>query len=377
MNILGVHLTLFIGVSGPPLPVPLAIAQALRDVNVSHNDQGSSGFQMTFDIGRSGPLDLRDYALLGNPLLKPFNRVILVVRFALAPEVLMDGIITNIQMSPSEEPGSSRLTVTGEDVSVMLDLRQRNQPFTAFSDYMKITQIINQYRVTYGFIGPTPPPDIRAMSPRNPLEKRDEQQVSLTDRAYIQELANRYGFVFYVTPGPAPNFNTVHWGIPERLTIPQPALSVNMGPATNVKTINFSYDAMKPLEVSYPSDNETHVSIGSPSFTRMIPLARDRARPRRSVSLTSNSGATAQVQAQGMVDSSYDGVVSANGELDALRYERILKPRGLVGLRGVGDTYDGLYYVKSVSHNISKGQYKQNFSLTREGTGTLSPLIIP
>jgi len=60
-----------------------------------------------------------------------------------------------------------------------------------------------------------------------------------------------------------------------------------------------------------------------------------------------------------------------------LRYGDLLRPRGIVGLRGAGFTHDGLYYVKSVSHTISKGQYKQRFTLTREGTGALTPVVIP
>jgi len=377
MNILGVHITLLIGVAGPPLPVPLEISQALKDVNVSHNDQGTSGFQITFQIGRSGPLDLIDYALLRNPLLKPFNRVILLVSFDLVPEVLMDGIITNIQMSPSEEPGASTLTITGEDVSVMMDLEQKNQSFPVLSDYLKVFTIVGQYSAKYGLIPPLPPTDIAPMTPENPFEQIPQQARNLTDRGYIQELAGRYGYVFYITPGPVPLVNTVHWGIPERLTFPQSALSVNMGNASNVKSINFSYDALKPQEVSYAKDENSTSSINSPSFTRMIPLARNRAEARKKISLTGYSGDIAKNEAQGMVDSSFDSVITANGELDALRYKRLLQPRSLVGLRGVGDTYDGLYYVKTVSHKISKGQYSQSFTLTREGTGTLSPFIIP
>jgi hypothetical protein len=377
MNILGAHIILMIGASGPPQPVPFEISQALKDVNVSHNDQGSSGFQISFHIGRSGPLDLIDYALLRSPLLKPFNRVILLVSFALVPEVLMDGIITNIQMSPSEEPGASTLTITGEDVSVMMDLEQKSQSFPVLSDYLKVLKIIGQYSADYGLVPPLPPIDIAPMIPDNPFEQILQQPRNLTDRGYIQELAGRYGYVFYVTPGPLPLVNTVHWGIPDRLTIPQPALSVNMGYASNVKSINFSYDALKPQEVSFANDDNSTEVVDSPSYTSMIPLARDRAKARKKISLTGFFGDDAKTQAQGMVDSSFESVVTANGELDALRYQRLLQPRGLVGLRGAGDSYDGFYYVKSVSHSISIGQYTQSFSLTREGTGTITPFIIP
>ncbi len=85
----------------------------------------------------------------------------------------------------------------------------------------------------------------------------------------------------------------------------------------------------------------------------------------------------AKIRAQSAVDQSFDEIVTANGELDALRYNKLLRPRALVGLRGVGRTYDGLYYVKSVTHNVSKGRYTQSFSLAREGTGTTTPFVMP
>jgi hypothetical protein len=39
-------------------------------------------------------------------------------------------------------------------------------------------------------------------------------------------------------------------------------------------------------------------------------------------------------------------------------------------VRGAGQYYDGNYYVKSVTHNIKRGEYKQNFTLTRGGIGS-------
>jgi hypothetical protein len=69
--------------------------------------------------------------------------------------------------------------------------------------------------------------------------------------------------------------------------------------------------------------------------------------------------------------------IQATGELDTTRYGAVLKARSLVGVRGVGQGYDGFYYVKQVTHRIKKGQYKQSFTLVREGRGTLTPLVLP
>jgi hypothetical protein len=58
-----------------------------------------------------------------------------------------------------------------------------------------------------------------------------------------------------------------------------------------------------------------------------------------------------------------------------LRYGRMLKARGLVGVRGAGSSYDGLYFVKSVTHQIKPGEYKQSFQLAREGLISITPAV--
>lgn len=69
--------------------------------------------------------------------------------------------------------------------------------------------------------------------------------------------------------------------------------------------------------------------------------------------------------------------VSCEGSLDVTRYGGVLQARQLVGVRGAGPAFDGLYYVKSVTHKIKRGSYKQNFMLTRNGlvstVSTVSP----
>jgi len=63
-------------------------------------------------------------------------------------------------------------------------------------------------------------------------------------------------------------------------------------------------------------------------------------------------------------------VVTGSGQLDVLRYGRVFKARQLAAVRGAGNYYDGKYYVKSVTHNIKRGEYKQSFTLARGGLGS-------
>ena len=67
--------------------------------------------------------------------------------------------------------------------------------------------------------------------------------------------------------------------------------------------------------------------------------------------------------------------VFGTGKLDVMRYGRLLRSRKLVGVRGAGLPFDGLYYVKSVTHEIERGAYKQSFSLARNGLISTIPTV--
>jgi hypothetical protein len=380
--VLGVHLSLLIG---PTLPLPATadIAEAVQTVSVTQNDEGRSGFQIVLQVGRSGPTDLVDYRLLLNPLLRPFNRVIVTVLFDALPQVLMDGIITNRQFSPGNQPGLGTLTLTGEDVSVMMDLKKKRANYIAMSEPLIALAIIASYP-QYGLIPVVIPP--AAIDQPLPTDRTPVQQA--TDLEHLKSIGERFGHVFYVESGPVPGLNTAYWGPPQRSAIPQRALTVSMGPQTNVESINFTYNGLAATIVDDEiQDKILNVKIPVKTFasTRLPPLALMPALPTqlpnvRTTLLEQGSGLTvmeAYSRAQGITDKSVDNVATAQGELDGLQYGGVLKPRGVVGVRGAGFTHDGLYYVKSVSHSISKGQYKQRFSLTREGTGPLTPMVVP
>jgi len=67
--------------------------------------------------------------------------------------------------------------------------------------------------------------------------------------------------------------------------------------------------------------------------------------------------------------------VTANGSLSVMRYGRMLKARRLVGVRGAGIAYDGLYYVSKVTSTISRGRFDQRFELTRNGLVSITPRV--
>lgn len=375
MSIFGLHLQLLMG-TPVPLPAPLRVNEALVSVEVTAKDSDRSGFQMVFQVGR-GLADRKDFALMREAALKPFSRVVLSALFGVTPVPIMDGIITKQQLAPSDEPGASKLTITGEDVSVMMDLTKNQRAYPQLGDSFAVALILTPYILEVGIIPQVMPPTDALMQPVT--EQVRSQTVHETDLGHIKKLAAKHGFVFYVDPGPLPLQNTAYWGPPQRLSPPQPALSVNMGSGSNVETISFSYGELAPTAMKFTNADGTEVTVEgadrTPALAARIPPAR-----RLDFLPAGASGerdAAKRVRAQGLVNKSFDEVVTAEGTLDALRYGRILKPRSIVDVRGAGDSFDGCFYVKSVTHmiDIHKGQYKQKFSLTREGLGTTRPLV--
>jgi hypothetical protein len=379
MTLLGVRVTLLIGPT-VAVPAPPPVIQALRAVEVTHKDEGHSGFSVTFDVGRSGPADVLDYALVANPLLKPFNRVIVIVTFNVTPHVLMDGIIARQELAQGQQPGTATLTVKGLDVSVMMDRNVRSAEHPAQDETIIANKLIASY-AQYGLIPMVIPP--LALDPPIPIERTPVQQV--TDLEFLRQLAGRHGYVFYVTPGPAPFTNTAYFGPKVRPGLPQRAITVNMGPETNATLDEARDDALgaKRVEgrVQDRLTNQTvpvqsTVPLRVPLATQpgwLVNMANARVEQQRASGLNAMQ---AMGRAQGAMEASID-TVKLEGELDAGSYGGVLQARGLVGVRGAGYQYDGFFYVKKVTHKIELGKYRQRFLLTREGTGSTTPAVIP
>ncbi len=379
MSLLGVRLTLLVGPT-VPVPAPLILTESFAEAKVTHADTGRSGFQLTFRAGRGGPMGALDYPAVALPLLRSFNRVILVAWFSVAPRVLMDGIITRSELQPGDKPGQAKLVVTGEDVAVMFDLTERSAEHPAQDESIIALKIMASY-AQYGIVPMVIPPPV--IDPPIPIERVPVQQG--TDLDYLEQMARRHGYVFYISPGPLPGMNLGYWGPPVRVGLPQRAITVNMGAETNATLGAFQSNALAPTMVDgQVQDRSTNRAIPVRTFGSLRPpLATQPAwlvnQPNvRTTQLRDSGLSTAQAyaRAQGTVEEASDAV-TVDGELDVGRYGDVLTARSLVGVRGAGYQHDGFWYVKRVTHEIKPGAYKQSFSLGREGLGSTTPAVVP
>src|SRR6185312_12538378 len=372
VGLLGIRLQILIGQPDVPLPAPYEVVDSLVSLRVTNNDRQRDAFQKDFNLGRDS---LLEYGLLRSGVLDVPNRVIIMALFGGLPQVLIDGIITDHQVIPSSEPGRSQLRVMGEDISVKLSFEDQN----ATHPHQKDSDIVKKILGAAGFV-----PDVTETND-TPSDKERIPTQQVNNLKYIRRLAQRNGFVFFVEPTDIPGINIAYWGPEKRQGAPQPALSLNMGPQTNVDTpINFRFNALGPSEAEVSIvDPFTKLAIQIPALSAFLPsLTSKQTKPlRKTFSRDTANLSFAQALLRLFTSSSETSdVIEATGEVDAVRYGRALRARRLVDVRGAGQSYNGTYYVKQVVHEIKRlptGAYKERFSLTRDGRGATGTSILP
>ncbi len=370
----GLYLTLLMGPM-VPLPAPKVLMDAFTEATVTVASGQQSGFQLTFTLADRSPLQTL-MLLIGNTPLQTW-RVVIMVTISGLPQVVMDGIVQHHEVQPDAMTGSAKLIVTGKDLSALMDLQQfQGLPFPAMSPDVRVLTILGKY-AAFGvlpLVTPVLEPDVPVPTQQIPAQQG-------TDFAYINQLAQENGYVFYLTPGPLPGTSQAYWGPEIRIGIPQPALNVNMDSWTNVESLNFRYapdTAVTPIVNIQDETSGATIPMPIPSVNPLSPpMGLAIPIPQRTEQMTTAANLTpSQALAQGIAKAVQTGdVVTGSGTVDVLRYGQVLNSRQLVGVRGAGIAFDGLYYVDSTTHTLKKGSYKQSFSLKRNGLISTTPLV--
>lgn len=194
------------------------------------------------------------------------------------------------------------------------------------------------------------------------------------DLAYVNWLADRVGYVFYMQPGPDVGTSFAYWGPEVKVGTEQSALSLDFDSHSTLDDVSFSYDATKatlPVIFIQEKFSRAPIPIPIPDITPLSPpLGLIPALPLKIEPI----GETAkynplQAAVIGLAKAARASgkVVTAKGTLDVRNYGRLLEPRRLVGVRGAGRAFEGLYYVDSVTSRIERGSFKQDFELSRNG----------
>jgi hypothetical protein len=362
---------------GPAIavPVPRLVLDALDSVTVqigSGDTQG--GFELSFTVDRRSPLTT--LFLVAGGAIPPVLRVCLVVTVNGTSEVIMDGVMTNHELRTSG--ANPTLVIKGKDLSALMDwIELDGLPYPAMPPVVRVLAALSKY-IPLGVIPETIPSIIEDVP--IPIEAIPRHQG--TDYAYIKGLAHEAGYVFYLDPGPVPNTSKAYWGPEIRVGVPQPALNLDLDlPDRNVEQLSFTFDKERkempivwiqeqftnvPVPIPIPDINPLDPPLGVlPPIPPKIKFLDETAKLKPWVALMRGFAYAGQ----------HGDSVFGTGTLDVARYGRLLRSRSLVGVRGAGDPFDGLYYVSSVTHTIKRGEYKQSFTLARNGLLSTIPKV--
>ncbi len=373
---MSVRLKLFIG-PAIPLRASADVLDALVSAQVTSASADAPGvFQLVFELDKRSPLST--LFLVSSGATIPLVRVVIAAAVNGQESVLIDGVATNHSLSAGEAPGTTRLTVTGEDLSRVLDyIEFPDLRYPAMPDFARVALIVAKY----AFLGIIPKV-IPSILLDVPLPTGTIPQQQGTDLKYINKLAEDVGYVFMMQPGPMVGTSFAYWGPDLRVGEIQPALSFDVDAHRNVESATGSIDTQKAkLPIVVIQNPETKVPIPIPAIANPVlnpPLGAIPPIPLQIERIT-GSAKHNPVQAAliGMAKAarSQVGYSKVSGKVNPLRYGRLLQPHKLVGLQGAGPAYDGLHYVERVTTNFAVGDLSQEFELTRNGVLSTVPRV--
>jgi hypothetical protein len=353
-------------------PVTSQILEGIEEVEVTLDDYGRSGFQFAIVATRSEIQSNRFDQLIA-VVPQQEQRLVMSVTFDTDPVVLIDGLIIHQELLFDESGESAVIVITGEDISIMLDVEEKIKEFATQDEAAIVGEILRDYE-NY-FSAKVVPPDTVI----TPIQDVYLPIQRCTDRVYIEYLAKRYNHRVYVNfKSPKSEF---YWG-PLVETGGQPDLLFAPNQFVNVLSLNITYNALaatkyiasiqdRSTDVISPIDVETATSEAGSLTTSPAISKQALVRKVLSTEVDGRLQTEAQAWAQGAVNAS-TSVAIIEGELDSARYGQPLQPRSSVKLRGAHSAYDGDYYVQKVTHIIKPNSYRQRFVLTREGIDSAS-----
>lgn len=371
ISVTGLNLQLLVD---PFTPVPQDIIKSIISIEVTNTDSGRDAFQIKLSTGKTQQDSSIDYSFFNSSLLKFPSRLIIILNIGVSSTILIDGFITNHSFSPSETPGRSIITLTGEDYSVIMDMHQRRTSHPNQSDLIIVNKIILQYGLIPVVI---PPPQIIIpdITTQYPMQNS-------TDLQYVIQLALKYNYIFYIEPTDTPGLNKAYWTPKQTIGVPQKPIIFNMGALSNCSSLSFQNNALKPTTIFGTVQDKklanaiipVIVPAPLPPFFSKIPAHFANIPFIRTEYYQSNGEDTvadAYIYSIGKVNESKD-VITATGEIDVKRYGRLIRARKTILVHGPGENYSGIFYVNNVTTKIERGSCKQTFTLSRDGTGPSS-----
>jgi phage protein D len=340
-------------------PAEAELLGAIRELDVDASLEAASSFRLAISVSRTSS---GDWTVLEQDSFTPLLPVGIRVQVGSAtPRALINGYVASQSVRYGEQPGETVLEVTGLDATMLMNLEEKVTAWQDLADGDIASTIFGDHDLL---------PDVQSTSP----VLADPEGTTIqrgTDIRFLRKLAQRNGFECYVQPDPTSGVDTGVFKPRSLSGAPEAVLSVGVGEQTNVSDFTVRHEMTRPTTATANaldiSSKSTESATISSSFEQPLGVdaALDQLDP-APVVLPAATGlvktADLQTFAQSIVDRSSWSVV-AEGEIGPAA--GVLRPGGIVNVRGAGSAYDGSYYVTRVHHRIEGVRYTQRFEARR------------
>jgi hypothetical protein len=347
--------------------VPRAVSDALERVEIDSPIGERATFRLTFRVDH--PTLPERFLLDSGDLL----RLVLVLDEGRGASVVLDGVMVVHTLSTSAE-GKPRLVVSGEDLTLLMDLIDVERPFAATTVDTRVQVLLAAY-AAFGIVPLVVPPPL----PSTPIPTERIAHQRGTDYGYIRSLADAVGFRFTLDPGPAPASSVAYWGPEPRADRSRPALSIDFGRSAGIEALQLSFDANQrvvPEAFVLEPESKTvipipvpDIAVLAPPLGAIVPPAHRHRRLRDTAKLTGAEAAAALLAR----DARSAEAMTGHGTVNVARSRVRLRAGAIVEVRGAAKPFDGLFEVSRVRDTVTPGSHSQAFELVRIGIDAPAP----
>lgn len=304
-----------------------------------------------------------DLTLLADARLNPGGELAIVVSSGEALECLVKGPVYSQEINLRNGGDGSSVVVKGADSTLSMDREFKSQTFDG-SDSNAVLTILS----SYGMV-----PDVGSTSAMHVEDKHNLVQRS-TDLQFVQKLARRNGYKFWVTADGL-GVETAHFQRPILDGEGVADLIINRQDF-NVNELSISWDAHRPsnaqglqLDLANKSNimgtvaTAPHTLLGSTSQQAFAPQA---VTIDLSAAVDDSGDLTARLEAA-MMESNF--FVQASCQTSVHQLRKVLRTCTLVNVIGAGSQHSGKYLVGAVHHHIDETAHVMNVELMRNAVG--------
>lgn len=291
-----------------------------------------------------------------------WKQVTITAGFESGTEELISGYITHVKPSFDPDPMQCTLEVWGMDGSVLMDRVDKLEDWPNKKDSDIAAEIFS----LYGFTPEVEDTEVIHDEAVSTVIQRE------TDIQFLKRLAFRNGFECYVE-------GTIGFFRSAKLdATPQPVLAVHFGDETNINRFSIEVNALAPANVAMfqvdrlnketldaSAETSQQEALGAIGTSDLLPTGMEPGLVVIGQTVTTGSPEMTAL-CQGLFHEG-EWFVTGEGEIAANQYGHVLKPRSTVTIKGIGETYSGVYYITHVTHSFAADGYTQVFRVKRNG----------